>query len=266
MNNGNIKKRYRALKKWRHDLSQERNVQLYEIVLNRTLEEIAEGTFMTPKDLSSVWGMGPAKMQMYSQSIFDVLNKADGTFIGCTIFNDDKFNNMVNKSDVIYFDEYHPKRQGSNPKFDDISRRILNLKDMRPRAIDYYFKEINEIIDPKSSFVVCVLPSSEKGVELSGIRSIANRLSAQNNQVNGTGVLYRNKSMEKKHLGGPRDFDEEYKSITLQEANLIAGKQVLLLDDVTTTEMSLRVGKQLLLKGNANIVAMLALAKTSLDR
>ena len=265
-----VKQRFQALKRWRLELSREKNVPAFVILSDRTLKEISGNTYRHASALSSAWGMGPVKMQLYSEAIFDVLQEIDEPFnlhsgCNCTIFNDNEFNNWVDENEVIYIDDYHPRRHGTNPKFNDVSRRVLNCKDMRPRAIAYYFEEINDMIDPTISCVVCVMPSSQKGVELSGIRLIANKLCERNNLINGTGVLYRNQTIPKKHLGGPRNPEREYESISLHEANLIANRQVLLLDDVATTEMSLKVGKKILLEGNATVVAMVALAKTSED-
>jgi len=46
------------------------------------------------------------------------------------------------------------------------------------------------------------------------------------------------------------------------DETVVKGRQVLLLDDVTTTGTSLKAGKYLIERAGAEMVALLALAKT----
>lgn len=115
-----------------------------------------------------------------------------------------------------------------------------------------------------------MVPSHEKGLQYSGIRILAHRLLAYTHPedigssviIDGTNVLERTKTIEKKTDGGMRDIDYELSSLAVRDAHLIKGKQVLLLDDVTTTGTSLSAGKRKLLQAGAKIVIPLALGET----
>jgi len=48
----------------------------------------------------------------------------------------------------------------------------------------------------------------------------------------------------------------------VRNESVVKGRQVLLLDDVTTTGTSLKAGKYLIERAGAKIVALLALART----
>ncbi len=80
--------------------------------------------------------------------------------------------------------------------------------------------------------------------------------------IDGTSVIKRIKEMPKKTSGGIRDLSTEIESLKVENENIIKGKQVLLLDDVTTSGTSLIAGKHILEKVGAKIVVMHALALT----
>ena len=59
-----------------------------------------------------------------------------------------------------------------------------------------------------------------------------------------------------------RDLQEEIRSLTVRNENIIKDQQVLLMDDITTTGTSLKAEKYALEQSGAKIVALLALGKT----
>ena len=59
-----------------------------------------------------------------------------------------------------------------------------------------------------------------------------------------------------------RDLQEEIRSLTVRNENIIKDQQVLLMDDITTTGTSLKAGKYVLEQAGAKIVALLALGET----
>jgi predicted amidophosphoribosyltransferase len=85
--------------------------------------------------------------------------------------------------------------------------------------------------------------------------------------IDATDVLERNITIDKKHIsGGSRNFGEEIRSLTLRNADKILNKQVLLLDDITTTGTSLKAGKYIIMKAPPELVVMFALGKTQSDK
>ncbi|NCN68830.1 MAG: phosphoribosyltransferase [Candidatus Altiarchaeum hamiconexum] len=80
--------------------------------------------------------------------------------------------------------------------------------------------------------------------------------------TDGTDVLFRKVTLEKKSAGGLRDVQTEIHSMDMNNKDIIKNRQVLLIDDVTTTVTSLNVGKHILLLAKAKLVVMFALAQT----
>lgn len=68
--------------------------------------------------------------------------------------------------------------------------------------------------------------------------------------------------MQKKTSGGIRNRNTEIESLGMENENIVKGKQVLLLDDVTTSGTSLYAGKAILEKAGAKLVVLYALAIT----
>jgi hypothetical protein len=204
--------------------------------------------------------------------------------------------------DILVFGTYQPYRRGYNSYFDDFSQHILNVKESSKErnlseksniSLAFFLWKFELVLDFYSEFTICVMPSSEAGLRNSGIRTIANALvdypieaiydypdedcffnysdvfveslESEDDYLisNGTDVLVRTKTVTPKHLGGIRgDINYEMESLYVQDADLIRGKEVLLLDDVTTSGASLKAGKELLLRAGAKLVVPFALGET----
>ena len=182
----------------------------------------------------------------------------------CRIFRDPE-KNRIAPQEILHLGIYHPWQKGNNPNFDDFSRLILDVKNQRERGINYFVNKLRSILSDNEEYVVCVIPNHTKGTAASGIRTIAKRLCSPP-IIDGTYVLSRFFKTEQKTKGGSRDWQSEMESLNVRNEDLIKGRQVLLLDDVTTTGASLKAGKYLLgywLGGDrAALVTQLALAKT----
>lgn len=81
--------------------------------------------------------------------------------------------------------------------------------------------------------------------------------------MDGSGCLVRTQKHEKLAHGGDRSKDSHIKSMEIRNASLIKGKNVLLLDDVTTSGNSLEAGCELLLKAGEQSVRRAAIGKTT---
>lgn len=181
----------------------------------------------------------------------------------CTIFKEQKYNDMWmnNKSEPCYFYEYHPWHGGTNSEwYQPTDGKILDVKDQYLRGINHFTPKL-EIILSRTDYVICVIPSSKVGTMPSGIRSIAKRLCVHP-VIDGTDVLYRAKELPDKAETGIRDYELEYESLEVRNESLIRNKQILLLDDITTSGVSFDASKKVLEEAGAYLVVPFALGKT----
>jgi predicted amidophosphoribosyltransferase len=169
-----------------------------------------------------------------------------------------------NFDQILCLNDYHPYRiEGKrNPHFDDWSSKILDLKNMKMSAIEYFHK----ILDPRldAEFSIAIVPSSNSETLDSGIRKLAVKLAA-NSRTDATSCLVRYKSIDKLATGGNRNREVHLTSIRVQQNYLIQGQEVLLLDDVSTSGNSLLACKALLTNAGAKRVQCLALGGTVKD-
>lgn len=157
--------------------------------------------------------------------------------------------------------KYHPWRSGINPKFDSFSKQILDIKNPKPDAIEYFTNQLRDILNDNEEYVICVIPSSKKGLADSGIRTVAKQL-CQLPIIDGTNVIIRNRTMVPNHLSAQkRSLEEELDSLTIDEG-IIRYKQVLLLDDITTRGISFKAARLKLKDAGAFLVAAIALGHT----
>ena len=158
--------------------------------------------------------------------------------------------------------KYHPHRGGINPKFNSFSKQILNIKKQKADAIEYFTNQLRDILNENEEYVICVIPSSKKGLADSGIRAVAKQL-CKLPVIDGTNVIIRNRTMDPNHLSAQkRSLEEELDSLTIDNEEIIRCKQVLLLDDITTRGISFKAARQKLKDAGAILVAAIALGQT----
>ena len=158
--------------------------------------------------------------------------------------------------------KYHPWRSGVNPNFDSFSQQILDIKNQKPDAIEYFTNRLHDILNENEEYVICVIPSSKKGLADSGIRAVVKRL-CKLSVIDGTDVIIRNRTMDPNHLSAQkRSLEEELDSLTIDNEKIIRCKQVLLLDDITTRGISFKAARQKLKDAGAILVAAIALGQT----
>lgn len=151
-----------------------------------------------------------------------------------------------------------------NPKFDDFSTDILNLKHKdndfkRQRSVDRFAKDLEKQLP--AGAVITVVPSHDPQSTDSGLRDLAKKLAGRN-RTNGTACLVRTRKIDKLAGGANRSLQIHLNTISVQHAELIKGKDVILIDDVTTTGNSLQACRQLLLNAGAKSVRMIAIGRT----
>lgn len=165
--------------------------------------------------------------------------------------------------DIVVYSNYHKywldkERKIKNPLFDVFSGKILDLKEGKAAAIQYFYNLIN--MEICQGVTICVVPSSNSEKVITGISRLGEML-ANNGRINKVYFLRRNRSIKKLATGGIRDREVHMRSITTVEDMEIEGDIVLLMDDVTTTGNSLYVCKELLTRRGAGEVEMFALGK-----
>ncbi|HBL00099.1 MAG TPA: hypothetical protein DD001_23640 [Microcoleaceae bacterium UBA10368] len=168
--------------------------------------------------------------------------------------------------EIYYLRNYHPlKLQGEeNDCFDDFSEKILELKKKEKTSIEFWFEELKKYLKMDESFAIAVIPSHWSGNQVSGIHLVAQKLakSIPEKITDATLCLIRVKNIDRLSTGGNRELSIHFESMKIINLELIQNKNVLLLDDVSTTGNSLRAGKELLLKAGASKVKCVALGKT----
>ena len=162
-------------------------------------------------------------------------------------------------------------------KEDDFSKRLLAIKyrhdsDADPQpwkqrnktlALRRFFQDLNPLLSP--NIAIAVVPSHDPAASISGIHQLAQALARQN-RIDATACLVRFKKIPKQATGGTRSVARNLSSIRVEHADIIQGREVLLLDDVTTSGNSLVACQQLLLEAGATRVKCMALGRTTHSR
>ena len=160
---------------------------------------------------------------------------------------------------LAWLGDYHPYRGGRNPNFNVFSGKVLDLKDGKEIGIEHFRAALEEIVLP--GVTVAVVPSHDPANTTGGLRTMAQRLAGAC-RIDATGCLVRTKKIDKLATGGDRSVEVHLGSIQIRDARLIKGKDVLLLDDVTTSGNSLEACRRLLMDAGAARVQRLAIGKT----
>ena len=119
----------------------------------------------------------------------------------------------------------------------------------------------------EKGIVLCVVPSHKAaGQNMSGIARTVRR-AASNGRVDAVDLLIRLKTVDKLSGGGKRTTQVHYDSIVYNNEIDVAGKTVVLVDDITTTGNSLIACRNIILKkAKAKRCVMFALAQTDRSR
>jgi len=180
------------------------------------------------------------------------------------VFRNEELNGT---GEIVVYSNYHPywnnrEEKERNPRFDVFSGKLLDLKEGKPSAIEYFFDILDKEINP--GVTICVVPSSDADNTDSGIAKLALAL-ANSNRKDMVYYLQRKKSIPKLAHGGYRGKEVHYQSIETVKDMDITGDIVLLMDDITTSGNSLYACKNILIESGADTVEMFALGKTVRD-
>ena len=168
-------------------------------------------------------------------------------------------------SPIAAYDTYRPwswhKSGGGDwSNYPTYSGRILDLKNRKPVGIAYFRDKLDP--DLGTGFAIAVVPSHDPEKTVSGLTQLARALCDQGDRIDASGCLVRHTKIAKLAAGGDRSLTVHLKSIRVENARLIKGRSVLLLDDVTTSGHSLLACRRLLLDAGAADVDCVALGQT----
>lgn len=164
------------------------------------------------------------------------------------------------------YDEYGDKIR--NPLFNkETGGYILDVKQNKDLGVNYYSsKLINEFSQvqnlKKLNISITCVPSHTKGNLSEGLLRIIKKLSCEFGFYDYAGILERTFHIQKLSSGGDRSIENHLRTIKVVNEDLVKNKNIIILDDVTTTGNSLIACKRILRSAGANQVVCLALGKT----
>ena len=194
----------------------------------------------------------------------------------CRIFRNPERNKMIDSDSekISFLEYYYPKYDRSYEDMNEFSHMILDVKKDEinldensgeyryyEKAINYFTDRLRPFLSNTEDYVICVYPKHTVGITTSGMRRVGRQLCSPP-IIDGMDILSRGFTIPKKAKGGDRDLQKEIESLTVRNKSVVKDRQVLLLDDVTTTGTSLNAGKYVLKQTGAALVALLSLGKT----
>jgi predicted amidophosphoribosyltransferase len=145
---------------------------------------------------------------------------------------------------------------------------VLDLKDGYENGIDHARQEFllaSLELDLPEDTLVAIVPGHEATASNAG-RPLANvvaRLPNWNGALRqAADTLIRHTTVAKLAAGGDRGIEVHIGSVHIPRPQTVAGRDVFLIDDVTTTGNSLRACRELLVRAGTRRIAAVALART----
>ena len=135
------------------------------------------------------------------------------------------------------------------------------------RERQWPLKRLFETLDPMlaEGIALAAVPPHRAYQAFWPVRSLAQRL-AHDGRIDATGCLVRHVTIRKILFGGPSTLALHRETIQVEKAELVAGRRVLLLDDIAKSGTSLKACRELLLEAGALEVQSVALARVVVGR
>lgn len=181
------------------------------------------------------------------------------------------FNNIhPSDGDITYLCEYIPVKRTGYAEQDVRSRDfVLAFKDQETAIVksvaDYLYPNLGD------DFAIAAFPSSKveknfRSAPHALAREIIERAeedSSKENVIDASSCLYRFADTETVHMSsGARTPDRHLNSIEVRHPDLVRGKDVLVIDDVTTSGSSIKAACELLHQAGARKVVGFVVGKT----
>lgn len=164
---------------------------------------------------------------------------------------------------IAIFGDYRPwnvhrAMGGDRSNYPEHSGKILDLKDGKVAAATHFANLMAPSLG--DDFAVAVVPGHDPAKVGAGLRALAAEIAKAGQQrIDGSGVLLRTKKIDKLAHGGDRNEQVHLDSVAVADPRTIAGRDILLLDDVTKTGHSLHACRTLLLQAGARSVVCAAI-------
>lgn len=128
-------------------------------------------------------------------------------------------------------------------------------------------RRVFDVLDPllsESEIALAVVPSHDPFLTDPPLRELVRRLAASGtNRVDASGCLLRHTKIKRIVWGGPSYRGLHQQTIRVQNPELVAGRSVLLLDDIAKSGASLRACEELLREAGAQTVQAVALGRVA---
>ncbi len=168
-------------------------------------------------------------------------------------------------NDIAVYGDYlpwnvHKAMGGDRTNWPEHNGLILDLKGNSAHAVAHF----KEMIEPELSqnVVIVTVPSHDPAKVGGGLAMLSAALAAGGSRIDGSACLVRTRKIAKLAHGGDRSKDVHLNSIAVAHAELIVGRSVFLIDDVTKSGNSLAACRELLLKAGAAVVVCATIGKT----
>lgn len=170
----------------------------------------------------------------------------------------------LNLPEIFYLGVYQPLTGECEGDFDftEYTSRIWDLKNRNPLVIEYFADCISSNLQGDFDCIV-VVPPHHNEKDNSGIKILAQKVVEKKKLIDATSCLIRHKTIDRLSTGGNRSLETHLQSIKVVSQEVIKGKNLLLLDDVSTTGNSLHACQKLLKDSGANSVKCFVLGKTT---
>ena len=172
--------------------------------------------------------------------------------------------NYLNLPDIFYLGVYQPLTGECEGDFDftEYTSIIWDLKNRNPLVIEYFADCISSNLQGDFDCIV-VVPPHHNEKDNSGIKILAQKVVEKKKLIDATSCLIRHKTIDRLLTGGNRSLETHLQSIKVVIQEVIKGKKLLLIDDVSTTGNSLHACQKLLESAGANSVKCFVLGKTT---
>lgn len=184
---------------------------------------------------------------------------------GDCLMKKDKINNILYLKSYNSYWIYDDCMKVHNPEFDDFSSKILNFKKRDRHAVGFFYSVLFNIfsdLPDRENIVLVAVPSHTSAGGCGSFEEVIDKLCNALGFINGKMCLKRVATIQKLSHGGRRNKNIHMQTIKVDKINILKGKKVILLDDVTTTGNSMLACEDLLRGLGVSGICKFALAKT----
>lgn len=141
------------------------------------------------------------------------------------------------------------------------TRWINELNKGRKWVRERLFERLDPLL--AEDIAVAVVPSHDPFGDTPPVRLLARQIAASGNRVDATGCLVRHTRIKRIVWGGPSYRGLHRQTISVVDPDLVAGRSVLLLDDILKSGASLRACAEMLSEAGAGFVQPVALGRVA---